>query len=130
MTGRTGIVVAIAMAALLGACETKEHANAEIEAVKKAKEVARQTAAQGDISAADEELGVPECDDYIRKVNTCLDDKVPLDDQPAVRFQLQSQRRKWQKMALDPDQRDALAAECRDAAALGEQSMAKYECAW
>lgn len=124
----TKIMVAITVALLLAGCETKEHADVELQAVKKAKEVARQTQAQGNISAAEEEIGINECDDYVRKVNACLDTKVPADEQPAIRFQLDSQKTKWGKMALDPAQRDALPTECKAAATLGAQSMEKYGC--
>jgi hypothetical protein len=122
------MMLALAIALLLAGCETKEHADAELQAVKKAKEVARQTQAQGNTSAADEEIGVNECDDYVRKVNACLDAKVPADEQPAIRFQLDSQKTKWGKMALDAAQRDTLPTECKAAATLGAQSMEKYGC--
>ena len=125
-------LVALAAVAMIGlaACETKEHADAEMHAVSKAKDVARQTSAQSDISAADEEFGIPECDDYVRKMNACINDKVPADEQSALRFQLGSTKRTWQKESLDPSQRDSLASECRDAASLAARSTEQYGCQW
>lgn len=120
----------LVLIALLAACETREHVDAELGAVKKAKEAARQAAVHAGTGVAEEELGVPECDDYLRKVEACANEKVPADDQPAIRFQIDAQRRKWAQMAADPQQRDGLPAECKSATELAQQSMEKYGCAW
>ena len=81
-------MLAIGLGLVVLSCETKEHAEAEMQAVKRAKEVARQAGSHLNTSASDEETGVAECDDYVRKMNRCLDEKIPADEQPAVRFQL------------------------------------------
>lgn len=115
------------LALLMVSC-TKEQATTDLEGVKQAREVAREASAHADTSIADDDFGVPECDDYVSKVSACVDEKVPADDQPAIRFQLDSQKKKWREMAKDPVSRASLGEECRSASSIAAQSMAKYGC--
>lgn len=112
---------------LLAGC-TREQAREELESVKRAKDVARRASAHADTSSADESFGVAECDDYVKKVNSCIDEKVPADQQGSQRFQLDSQKRKWAEMAKDPVQKEMLGTECRSAASLAQSSLASFGC--
>ncbi len=51
----------------LFACETKEHAEAEMGAIKKAQGAAAKASAHA--GPSQEEIGIVECDEYIRSVS-------------------------------------------------------------
>jgi hypothetical protein len=117
-----GLLVILAVAGC-----TKEEASAELGAVKKANEVAAQASAHANVGAVDE-IGVPECDSYIKNYETCLTEKVPAAEQQSFRAKLEAQRRQWHQAAADPSGRDSLVQDCRMSTALAKQSMAKYGC--
>src|SRR6266478_3244587 len=85
------------------ACETREHANAELDALKKAQDAAAKASAQS--RGPEEEIGIAECDAYIRKYETCLE-KVPAEAQAGLRDGLEAQRKQWRTAAKDKFARD------------------------
>ena len=109
----------------LAACETKEHANAELDALKKAQTAADKASAQS--KGPEEEIGIAECDAYIRKYETCLE-KVPAEAQAGLRNGLEAQRKQWRVAAKDSFARDGAADQCRSAMASAKQSMSAYGC--
>jgi hypothetical protein len=121
---RSTLVLFILMAF---ACETKEHANAELDALKKAQRAAARASAHASGGAAEEEIGIPECDDYIRKYEACLD-KVPDADQMRFRTMLDTQRTQWRAAAKEAVSRDTAVDQCRSAMATAKQSMGTYGC--
>src|SRR5262245_65413191 len=48
------------------------------------------------------ETGVPECDEYIRKYEACLRDKVPAASKPQLEQALQTYRCTWKGAAAQP----------------------------
>ena len=119
-------MVGLVMLLAVAAC-TKEQARDELGAVKKANEVAAQASAHANTAAVDP-IGVPECDDYVQKYESCLTDKMPAQDQQVYRVRLGSQRRAWQQMTADPTAHDTLVQQCKDASATATQAFAKSGC--
>lgn len=68
-------------------------------------------------------IGVPECDDYLTKVNACLTDKVPEAQRGAFQSSLDQTRSAWAQAASTPQGKTAIAAACKSAL---EQSKAQY----
>jgi hypothetical protein len=110
----------------LAACETKEHADAELAAVKKAQEAVKNASAHAGSGPA-EEIGIPECDEYVRKYESCLD-KVPDEARPKLRTALDEQQKQWRAAARDKFARDGAADQCRSAIATAKQTMSAYGC--
>jgi pyocin large subunit-like protein len=110
----------------LAACETKEHADAELAAVKKAQEAAQKASAHAGSGPA-EEIGIPECDEYVRKYESCLD-KVPDEARTKLRTAFDEQQKQWRTAARDKFARDGAADQCRSAMATAKQSMSAYGC--
>ncbi len=108
-------------------CETKEHANVELEALKKAQGAAAKATARAN-TMVEEEIGIPECDGYIRKYEVCLAEKVPAEAQTRLRATLDEQRKQWRSAASDQFSRTNVADQCRSAAATAKQSLAEYGC--
>jgi len=111
----------------LVACETKEHANAEMDAIKKAQGAAAKASAHAS-EGAQEEIGITECDEYIRTYEACLTEKVPAEAQVGLRKALEDQRRQWRTAAKDTFARAGVAVQCRSAIATAKQSMSAYGC--
>ncbi len=106
---------------------TKEQATDELGSVKKAERAAAAASAHANVAIA-EPLGVDECDSYLQKYESCLTDKVPVEEQESYRVKLDFQRRDWEKMAADPAARDTLVQQCKDAATLAKDTFGKYGC--
>jgi hypothetical protein len=121
-----GTMVGVFVVLAFAAC-TKEQASDEIGVVKKANEVAAQASAHANVASV-EPLGVPECDSYLQAYETCLTDKVPAQDQQLYRVRLESQRRAWQQTAADPNSREVLVQQCKDAATLARETFGRYGC--
>ncbi len=119
--------LAASLIVLLALACTKEQAKDELGAVKKANEVAAQASAHANTGAVDP-IGVPECDDYVQKYESCLTDKMPAQDQEIYRVRMSSQRRAWEQMTADPTAHDTLVQQCKDATASAAQEFAKYGC--
>jgi hypothetical protein len=81
------------------------------------------TAATGD------KIGVPECDEYITKVEACLA-KVPAAGQAAVKSSLDTMRTAWKTAAANPQTKAALATGCKTALDQAKTSYAAYGCSW
>jgi hypothetical protein len=117
----------LCIAILLIGCETKEHANAELDAITKAQKAAAKASAHANIGEG-EELGVPECDEYVRHYETCLTEKVPPTRQSSVRAALDAQKSKWRAAIADGESKNSLAQQCTSAASLARTNFADYGC--
>src|SRR5581483_1338501 len=109
------------------ACETKEHADAEVGAIQKAQEAAAKASTHAN-TTVEEDIGIPECATYVRTYEACLASRVPAGEQPRLRATLDEQRKRWRSAASNPPERDAIADQCRSARALARQEMGDYGC--
>jgi hypothetical protein len=115
------------IAILLIGCETKKHANAELDALAKAQKAAAKASAHANAGEA-EEIGVPECDQYIRNYENCLMQKVPPTRQADLRAALDDEKRRWHAAMIDGASKETLAQQCRSAASLARTTMGDYGC--
>ena len=81
-------------------------------------------------STSGEKIGIPECDDYIAKYETCLRGKVPEMVRPQLENALKQSRDNWKKAAANEQSRGTLAAACKQASDAAAASMKAYGCAW
>ena len=125
MTMRKMLWIAI----LLISCETKEHANAELDAIAKAQKAAAKASAHANMGEA-EELGVPECDDYIAKYEACVNGKVPELARAQFKASLKALRDSWRQAASTPQGKAGLAAGCKQATEQAKTAMKSYGCAF
>ena len=123
------IIVALVLGIGLIACETKEHADAELDAINKAKTAARKASARANTSES-QEIGIPECDAYIRSYESCLAEKVPDTRRDALRTTLNEQRNKWQTAVTSGEERAGIAEQCKSAVASAAQAMGDYGCSF
>jgi len=76
------------------------------------------------------EIGVAECDDYLRKWEACLGSKVTGDAHDQVKVALDATRDGWKRAAGTPEGKAGLAAACKDAAELARSQVTAYGCTW
>jgi hypothetical protein len=81
------------------------------------------TASAGDI-------GVPECDDYLKKYQACIDGKVPESGRATVRQALDQTKAAWKQAASTPQGKAGLATGCKMAHDTAKTAMGAYGCTW
>ena len=87
------------------------------------------TATPASTTASGGDVGVAECDEYIKKVEACLA-KVPAAGQPAVKSSLDTMRTTWKQAAATPQGKAGLAAGCKAALDQAKTNYASYGCTW
>ncbi|QBB71414.1 hypothetical protein ELE36_14205 [Pseudolysobacter antarcticus] len=73
-------------------------------------------------------IGVPECDDYLRKYETCISSKVPDAARAAFNQGLEQTRNAWRAAAASPSGKSALVTACMQAQAATKTAMTQYGC--
>lgn len=110
-------------------CETHEHVDAELGALKKAKAAAAKASAHANTSES-QEIGIPECDAYVRHYESCLAEKVPEERRDGLRATLNEQRNKWQTAVTSGEDHAGIAEQCKSAVASATQAMGDYGCSF
>jgi hypothetical protein len=127
MLRKSLIVFSILCAAILIGCNKTEMSNSNTAADnsnKAATGTTSTTAASGD------KIGIPECDDYIAKYESCVRGKVPEQARAALESSLKTARDNWKKAAENAQSRGTLAAACKQASDAAAASMKAYGCAF
>lgn len=122
---RIGMLLVIVMLS----CETKEHADQELGALKKAKDAVSAVSARANGTEL-QELGIPECDAYVRNYESCLSQKVPEDRRTSFRTTLNKQRNKWQTAVTSGEDNTRIGDECKAAVTTASQAMSEFGCTW
>ena len=81
-------------------------------------------------SAAPGAIGVTECDEFLRKWESCLATKVPEEAREQVKVALDATRDSWKRAAATPSGTSGLAEACKSASELAEMQVAAYGCTW
>ena len=81
-------------------------------------------------TASSGKIGVPECDDYIAKLDACLSSKVPEAARGPFRTSAEGLRKSWKDAAATPQGRAGLAVGCKAAADAVKVSLSAYNCTW
>jgi hypothetical protein len=110
---------------LVGACEDKKTDAPAPVAVPAAAPAPAAPPAAAPAAAAGGEIGVAECDDYIKKMEACLG-KVPAAAKSAMEQSLKASQDAWKTAASTPAGKDALKTSCKAAAdAMAANPMCK-----
>ena len=75
-------------------------------------------------------IGVPECDDYLSKVEACIADHVPEEARAMQRQSMEQMRSQWRQAAENPTAKASLAAGCKAALDQARSAFASYGCQW
>ena len=76
------------------------------------------------------EIGVPECDEYLRKYEACLNEHVPEASRAQLRSAFEQTRNSWRQAASTPQGKAGLSAGCKQMLDIAKQQTAQYGCQW
>jgi hypothetical protein len=84
----------------------------------------------GGTTAGGTEVGVPECDAYLKKYEACINDKMPAAARDSAKSSLETTRKSWRDMAANPQTKASLGAACKQADEGAKAGMTAYGCTW
>jgi len=125
MLRKSLLIFSILCAAILIGCGKTEMSNSNSAADNSNKS----TAGSGTTASGDK-IGIPECDDYIAKYESCVRGKVPEAARASLESSLKTARDNWKKAAENAQSRGTLAAACKQASDAAAASMKAYGCTW
>lgn len=125
MLRKSLLIFSILCAAILIGCSKTEMSNSNTAAGNSNKS----TAGSGTTASGDK-IGIPECDDYIAKYESCVKGKVPEAARASLESSLKMARDNWKKAAENAQSRGTLAAACKQASDAAAASMKAYGCTW
>jgi hypothetical protein len=79
-------------------------------------------------TSATGDIGVPECDTFLKAYEACVHDKVPAAARPTFDTTLANWKKAWHDQAANPQTKVALAAACKTAHENAKTSMKAYGC--
>jgi hypothetical protein len=125
------LAAAFAITALCVACDKPAEQAAPPAAQVPATTATVPAATTPAVTAVADEVGVPECDSFLKKYYACLDSKVPAEARPALKSSVDQMRTSWkQAAASSPQAKSALATGCAQSETQAKASMAAYNCTW
>jgi hypothetical protein len=80
------------------------------------------------VAATGDKIGVPECDDFLAKYETCVSSKVPAAARAQYEATLTQWRKSWRDLAANPQTKATLVQACKTATESARQSMASMGC--
>src|SRR5688572_10166795 len=129
MRRTTILMLCLALGLVVMACSTTEtNTNTNTTSGTTDKPAAASTPATAAASTSGASIGVPECDDFLAKYDSCTS-KVP----EMVRAQYENagkqMREQWKKLAENPQTKGTLAAACKQAVEQQAAAWKMYGCA-
>ena len=125
------LIVSVVFALGLIACAKTENTNNSNSTTTTAgTPAAPKTGTETAATSTGDKIGVPECDDYIAKYESCLRNKVPEVMRAQLESALKTSRENWKKAAANEQTKGTLAAACKQASDAAAASMKAYGCTW
>ena len=128
MRRTTILVLSLVGGMLLMACTTTETTNNSNTAVVTSTPATATTPASTTASTTGDNIGVPECDDFITKYDACVSNKVPEMVRAQYKDAIARWRTEWRRMANDPATRGQLATACKQAAEQQSAALKSFGC--
>jgi hypothetical protein len=86
--------------------------------------------ATGTVTSAGGDVGVPECDDFLRKYEACVSQHVPAASKAQFEQGMTQWRAAWKSMAAQPSAKPSLVTACQQALASTKMATTTYGCTW
>ena len=78
--------------------------------------------------ASTNSVGVPECDNYVKKYMECVGSKIPETARAQYKTSFDAMVASWKQIAATPEGKAGLAAACTQATTAAAQAMTAYGC--
>ena len=79
-------------------------------------------------TTASADIGVPECDAFLKSYEACVRDKVPAAVRPTFETTMTNWRKAWREQAANPQAKAALVTACKTAQKNSTDAMKAYGC--
>jgi len=79
-------------------------------------------------TTASDDIGVPECDAFLKSYEACVKDKVPAAVRPTFETTMTNWRKAWREQAANPQAKTALVTACKTAQKNSTDAMKAYGC--
>ena len=123
------LILSVLLVAIFIGCNKTETGNSNMAAENSNKSMtSAPTNASTTTASTGEKIGVPECDDYVAKYESCLRSKVPEAMKASLESSLKTARENWKKSAENPQAKATLAAACKQAKEAAAASMKNFGC--
>jgi len=113
-----------------GAENTNTAANSNATTNSNTKTTASPAASPATTTSAAGDIGVAECDDFLKKYEACVSGKVPAAAQATFKSSMEQWRTSWKQLAANPQTKATLAAACKSSMDTAKTSLASYNCTW
>lgn len=122
--------LSLVIATVLIGCSTATNTNTNTNTASGTTDrpAAATTPATGTASTSGDNIGVPECDDFMTKYDACVSNKVPEMVRAQYKDAIARWRTEWRRMANDPATRGQLAAACKQAAEQQAAALKSFGC--
>lgn len=81
-------------------------------------------------STSGEKIGVPECDDFLAKYESCVTGKVPAAAQATYKAGMEQWRKSWKDLAANPQTKATLTQICKTQLDNAKSSLSSFGCSW
>ena len=122
----TLVILATAFALVLGACSKTENANTRNSNAGTAGTSTNSSSAT--TASTSDKIGVPECDDFIAKYESCVNAKVPEIARAQYQSAVKQWKESWKKLAENPQTKGSLTAACKQAAEQQAAALKSFGC--
>jgi hypothetical protein len=123
------LIASLAVAVVLLGCSKTENTNGNTSAPSTSGS-SSSTPATTAASTSGDKIGVPECDDFIAKYESCVSSKVPEVARAQYKSALDQWRASWKKLADNPQTKGSLAAACKQAADQQTAALKQLGCSF
>jgi len=124
----TLVILSTAVALVLFACSKSENTSNSNTNSSNTAQKSTGTSTTSTTASTGDKIGVPECDDYIAKYESCVRSKVPETMRAQMESTLKTARDNWKKAAETPQGKGTLAAACKQANDAAAASMKAWGC--
>jgi hypothetical protein len=132
--GRDLCVAVILLAVALVACKklagkAEEKSEDQAAQSKSEQQAAQSKSADEQAAAASgDQIGVPACDEFLKKYEDCVTEKVPQAQREALKAGMKQWRDAWKQAAATPVGKAGLEAACKQQLEASKQSMSAWGC--
>jgi hypothetical protein len=121
-------ILAAAFAVLLVACSKTENTSNRNSNSATTAQKSTGTSATSTTASAGDKIGVPECDDFIAKYESCVSGKVPEMARAQYQSAVKQWKESWKKLAENPQTKGSLASACKQAREQQEAALKSFGC--
>ena len=80
------------------------------------------------VTVSGEQIGVPECDNFLNAYEACIASRVPEEGRPQFQTAMTTWRSNWKQLAANPQTKPGLVQACKDQHERARTQMRAYGC--